>query len=52
MDGLNKDVGLRPIYIGGPETVPLLDQMTRLWFTLVMSQGYDRRTAFRLLTAK
>jgi hypothetical protein len=30
--------------------VPLLDEMTRLWFTLVMAKGYDRRTAFRLLT--
>ncbi len=51
MDGLIADVGLRPIYIGGPEAVPLLDDMTRLWFTLVMSQGYGRRTAFRLLTS-
>jgi predicted dinucleotide-binding enzyme len=52
VDGLIEDVGLRPIYVGGPEAVPLLDQMTRLWFTLVMSRGYDRRTAFRLLTAE
>ncbi len=50
MDGLIRDVGLRPIYVGGPEAVPLVGQMTRLWFTLVMAQGYDRRTAFRLLT--
>jgi predicted dinucleotide-binding enzyme len=50
MDNLIRDVGLRPVYIGGPETVPLLDEMTRLWFTLVMAKGYDRRTAFRLLT--
>lgn len=50
MDDLIRDVGLRPIYVGGPEAVPLVGQMTRLWFTLVMSQGYSRRTAFRLLT--
>jgi predicted dinucleotide-binding enzyme len=50
MEALIWDVGLRPIYVGGPETVPLVGQMTRLWFTLVMSEGYDRRTAFRLLT--
>lgn len=50
MDRLIEDVGLRPIYVGGPETVPLLDQMTRLWFTLVMSRGYPRRSAFRLLS--
>lgn len=52
MNSLIRDVGLRPIYIGGPEAVPLLDQMTRLWFTLVLAEGYDRRTAFRLLTAE
>jgi hypothetical protein len=28
----------------------LIGQMTRLWFTLVMAEGYNRRTAFRLLT--
>lgn len=50
MDELIRDVGLRPIYVGGPEAVPLIGQMTRLWFTLVMSQGYSRHTAFRLLT--
>lgn len=50
MDKLINDVGLRPICIGGPESVPLLDQMTRLWFTLVMAEGYSQRSAFRLLT--
>ena len=50
VEGLIRDVGLRPIYVGGPEAVPLLGEMTRLWFTLVMAQGYGRRTAFRLLT--
>lgn len=50
IEGLIRDVGLRPIYVGGPEAVPLLGEMTRLWFTLVMAQGYGRRTAFRLLT--
>jgi predicted dinucleotide-binding enzyme len=50
MNGLISDVGLRPVYVGGPEAVPLIGQMTRLWFTLVMAEGYNRRTAFRLLT--
>ena len=50
MEGLIRDVGLRPIYMGGPEVAPLLDNMTKLYFTLVMQQGYSRRTAFRLLT--
>lgn len=52
IEGLIRDVGLRPIYVGGPEAAPLLDDMTRLFFTLVMQQGYNRRTAFRLMTDK
>lgn len=52
MDGLIRDVGLRPVYVGGSEVAPLVDDMTRLFFTLVMQQGYDRRTAFRLLTSE
>ena len=50
IEGLIRDVGLRPVYIGGPEAAPLVDNMTRLFFTLVMQQGYSRRTAFRLVT--
>jgi predicted dinucleotide-binding enzyme len=50
MDELIRDVGLRPVYVGGPEAVPLVGSMTRLWYTLVVNMGYDRRTAFRLLT--
>lgn len=52
IEGLIRDVGLRPIYVGGAEAAPLLDDMTRLFFTLIMQQGYNRRTAFRLLTEK
>lgn len=50
IEGLIRDVGLRPIYVGGPEAAPIVDNMTRLFFTLVMQQGYSRRTAFRLVT--
>ena len=50
IEGLIDDIGLRPIYIGGPERASLLDDMTRLWFTLVFAMGYGRHTAFRLLT--
>ncbi|UCC53486.1 MAG: NAD(P)-binding domain-containing protein [Anaerolineaceae bacterium] len=50
MDELISDVGLRPIYVGGTEMAPLLDNLTRLWFTLVFAEGYGRHTAFRLLT--
>ncbi len=50
MEGLIRDVGLRPIYVGGAEMATLLDAMTRLWFTLVFAEGYGRHTAFKLLT--
>jgi predicted dinucleotide-binding enzyme len=50
MERLIRDIGLRPIYVGGPEAASLLDDMTRLWFTLVFAEGYGRHTAFRLLT--
>ena len=52
IEGLIRDVGLRPIYVGGSEAAPLLDNMTRLSYTLVLQQGYSRRTAFRLMTAE
>ncbi len=42
------DIGLQPIYLGGPEQAPLLDAMTRLWFTLVNRQQ-TRHLAFKVL---
>lgn len=43
------DVGLRPVYVGGLEQAPLLDNLTRLWFALALQQGYGRHLAFKLL---
>jgi len=40
---------LRPIYIGGLEQVDLLDNQTRLWFTLALQQGRGRHLALKLL---
>lgn len=51
VDQLIADVGLRPIYIGGLDKAPVLDALTRLWFTLAYEQGYSRRLAFKMLTA-
>jgi predicted dinucleotide-binding enzyme len=48
--GLIDAVGMRPIYVGGPEQLPLVDNLGRLWVTLVRGQGFGRRLAFRLLT--
>lgn len=47
MEGLIEAVGLRPMWVGGPEQAPLVDNLTRLWFTL--ASRYGRHTAFKLL---
>jgi hypothetical protein len=49
VSGLIAAVGVRPIYIGGPEAASLLDSLTKLWFTLAAEQGYGRHTALRML---
>ena len=43
------DVGLRPVYVGGLEQAPVLDNLTRLWFALALQRGYGRHLAFKLL---
>ncbi len=49
VDVLIADIGLRPVYIGGPETADLLDAMTRLWFIMAFQKGYGRRLAFKMI---
>ncbi len=44
------DVGLRPVWVGGPEQVETVDGLTRLWFALVMGRRMPRHTALRLLS--
>lgn len=46
---LIRDVGLRPVCLGGLEAVPALDGLTRAWFALAFGQGKGRRVAFKLL---
>ena len=42
------DVGLNPVYLGAGQH-DLLDQITKLWFTLVQSQGRGRHVALKVL---
>ena len=49
VEQLIRAVGLRPVYVGGVEQAPLLDNLTRLWFALAMQQGRGRHLAFKLL---
>ena len=49
VEALVSDVGLRPVWVGGPEHVETVDGVTRLWFALARRQ-HGRHTAFRTLT--
>ncbi len=49
VEGLIGDVGLRPVYVGGPEQADTVDALLRLWMALVRGQGLGRGVAFKLL---
>lgn len=43
-------VGLRPVWVGGPEQTALVDALGGLWFALALGQQRGRHLAFKLLT--
>ena len=43
------DVGLRPMRLGGPEAVDVVDGVLRLWFSLVREHGGRRQIGFKTL---
>jgi len=49
IEQLITDIGFRPVWVGGPEDVDVVDGLLRLWFTMVMKHGHSRRLAFRML---
>jgi predicted dinucleotide-binding enzyme len=49
IEQLITDIGFRPVWVGGPEDVDVVDGLLRLWFTMVMKHGHSRRLAFRTL---
>ena len=49
VEGLIGDVGLRPVYIGGPDQADNVDALLRLWMALVRGQGLGRGVAFKML---
>jgi len=49
VEGLIGDIGLRPVYVGGPEQADTVDALLRLWMALVRGQGMGRGVAFKLL---
>jgi 8-hydroxy-5-deazaflavin:NADPH oxidoreductase len=43
-------VGLRPVYIGGPDQTGVVDGVLKLWAALALGQKHGRRLAFKMLT--
>lgn len=50
VEQLISDVGLRPMYVGGPDQVGVVDAVASLWFALALGQRKGRRLAFKTLT--
>jgi predicted dinucleotide-binding enzyme len=50
VEGLITDVGLRPVYVGGPETAPLVDALGGLWGALAFGRGMGRRLFLKVIT--
>ena len=48
VERLIHDVGLNPVFVGAGQH-DLLDQVLKLWFTLVNTQGRGRHLAFKVL---
>ena len=49
VERLIADVGLRPVWVGGPEEVEVVDGLLRLWFTLVAKRRLGRRLALKMI---
>jgi hypothetical protein len=50
VEGLIRDVGLRPVRVGDLDQVGLVDMIGGLWFALAYGQGMGRNLAFKVLT--
>jgi 8-hydroxy-5-deazaflavin:NADPH oxidoreductase len=50
MEKLIADVGLEPMYVGGPDQVGVVDGILRLWFALANGQKKGRHLTFKVLT--
>ena len=48
-EGLIADVGLRPVWVGGPEEADTVDRLLDLWLTLVRKRQLGRRLALKMI---
>lgn len=44
------DVGLRPVRVGDHAQLELVENLTALWFTLVLQQSRSRHLALKLIS--
>lgn len=51
-DTLIADVGLQPVWLGGVDTIDVVDSLTRLWFLLAFQRKLGRRLAFKMLVGR
>ena len=49
VEQLIAEVGVRPVWVGGLETAPVVDVLGTLWVTLAFRQGWGRSIAFKML---
>jgi hypothetical protein len=49
VEALIRQVGLRPVYLGGLEMLPVADALGSLWVTLAFRRGWGRGIALKLL---
>jgi len=50
VEQLIAEVGVRPVWVGGLETAPVVDALGTLWVTLAFQRGMGRHLAFKMLT--
>ena len=49
VEQLIADVGVRPVWVGGLETAPVVDALGTLWVTLAFQRGWGRNIAFKMI---
>lgn len=49
VEQLIADVGVRPIWVGGLESAPVVDALGTLWVTLAFRRGRGRNIAFKMI---
>lgn len=49
VEQLIADVGVRPVWVGGLESAPVVDALGTLWVTLAFRRGLGRDIAFKML---